>query len=132
MTKRLVALATVIVLAGTIALPSALAGDPLVPILKRSLQQDIQRYPRVTRAALAQVLGRPLFFQVVYVSGAIGSAYVQSGCTLAEVDPTGFDRVAQRTLFKRAADYQYVRSHGWSVQSVLKTYRHGIVFGCNY
>ena len=103
--------------------------------LQLALQRELEKHPRVTRAALARVKSRPLFFQYMYVSGAIAvtSAASPPGvrremCSLAKSDPARFDWAASQTL--HPSELAYIRSKGWSVSSVTRTYRLGVLFGC--
>jgi hypothetical protein len=72
---------------------------------------------------------------MMYVSGAIGvtSAAVKPGvrremCNVAKSDPVRFDAAASQTL--HPSELSYIQSKGWSVSSVARTYRLGVVFGC--
>jgi len=103
--------------------------------LQLFLQRLLQKHPRVTRAALARVKSRPLFFQYMYVSGAIAvtSAASPPGvrremCTLVKSDPARLEAAARTTL--RPSELAYIQSKGWTVGSVARTYRLGVVFGC--
>ena len=109
--------------------------DDVATLMHFALQRDLRLHPRVTRAALARVKSRPLFFQLMYVSGAIGSttpppAARREMCTVAKSDPARFDAATRKIVFLAPSDYAYVQSKGWSVSSVVTTYRQGVVFGC--
>jgi len=103
--------------------------------LQLFLKRQLEKHPRVTRAALARVKSRPLYFQVMYVSGAIGVTSAASPpavrrvmCPLVKSDPARVEAVAAQTL--SPSELVYIQSKGWSVSSVTKTYRLGVVFGC--
>jgi len=106
--------------------------DPFAQIWLSTLKKHLRDYPKVTRAALIQVPKQPLFFQVLFVSGAIGTSHDDSMCTIARVDPVGFARSAKRVIFRTPDDYRYVAHMGWAVARVLAVYRNGALFGCKY
>jgi hypothetical protein len=115
---------------------AATANDPAETTLRLALQSYLRIHPRVTRAALARVKSRPLYFQMIYVSGAIGvtSSAAKPGqrremCNLVKGDPTRFDAVARAAIFT-PSELSYIQSKGWSVSSVVRTYRQGVIFGC--
>jgi hypothetical protein len=120
------------ILSATASGTAATAGDPLRATWLAALHADLKKYPAITRAALIRVQRKPLFIQVIYVSGAIGGRYSRNLCTIAEVDPAGFNVSARRVIFRTTNDYRYVRSQGFSVNYVLLMYRRGYIFGCGF
>ena len=103
--------------------------------LQLFLQRELEKHPRVMRAALARVKSRPLFFQYMYVSGAIAVTSAASPpavrremCSLVKIDPAKLAAAVRTTL--RPSELAYIQSKGWSVSSVVTTYQQGVVFGC--
>lgn len=110
---------------------NARRADPHAADWRATLSHDASRFPAIARSAEARVSGRPLYFQVAFVAGAIGGKHDPLVCPVARRDPHDFVRAARRQIFRHRADYAYVRSRGWTVGSVLTTYRQGILFGCS-
>jgi len=119
-----------------------LAGGPLVPARasrnavprqrwQQLLSRDDLRFPAIGPIADARVSSEPLYFQIAYVAGAIGGFREPDVCPLLHRDPGGFDRAARHEIFRSPADYSYIESQGWSVGSILATYRSGVLFGCS-
>jgi hypothetical protein len=134
-TRRLdlLLLATILVVASLAATALGSRGGDAPPQRWQSvLSRDDLRFPAIGPIADAQVSAEPLYFQIAYVAGAIGGWDEPDVCPLLHRDPHGFDRAARDEIFRSRADYSYVRSQGWSVDSVLATYREGVRFGCSH
>jgi hypothetical protein len=141
-TRRLssLLLATAVLVACTAVLVACVAGtaagsrgsDASPQRWQQVLSRDDVRFPAIGPIADAQVSAKPLYLQIAYVAGAIGGWGEPDVCPLLDRDPRGFDRAASHEIFKSPADYHYIQAHGWSVSSVLATYREGVRFGCSH
>jgi hypothetical protein len=132
-TRRLSSLFLALALLGACLAGAAGAsrgGDASPQRWQNVLSRDVVRFPAIGPIADAQVSAKPLYFQIAYVAGAIGGWGEPDVCPLLTQDPRGFDRAARHEIFRSRADYSYVQSQGWTVDSVLATYRDGVRFGC--